>query len=172
MSLICSCSMYLALFPLDQQNCHVFVASCKLKQYLQIITTLYFALHTCHIIYHYSLDQLNILIFLVNEREDRKYMKHIWIWIFCTLSFVPIFLFLSKYITHFLQTDLCQIIIVMIISRYCPFFTYFISKMITKLIYLRVSLICSCPMKLALFPMDEQTCHLNVASCKFIWVLM
>ena len=31
----------------------------------------------------------------------------------------------------------------------------------------RVSLICSCSMHLALFPMDEQTCHLNVASCKY-----
>lgn len=29
---------------------------------------------------------------------------------------------------------------------------------------IRVSLICSCNMYLALFPMDEQTCHLNVAS--------
>jgi len=29
---------------------------------------------------------------------------------------------------------------------------------------IRVSLICSCSMHLALFPMDEQTCHLNVAS--------
>ena len=31
----------------------------------------------------------------------------------------------------------------------------------------RVSLICSCTMHLALFPLDEQTCHLNVASCKY-----
>ena len=31
----------------------------------------------------------------------------------------------------------------------------------------RVSLICSCPMFLALFPFDEQTCPLSIASCKF-----
>ena len=30
----------------------------------------------------------------------------------------------------------------------------------------RVSLICSCGMYLALFPFDEQTCNLDVASCK------
>ena len=30
----------------------------------------------------------------------------------------------------------------------------------------RVSLICSCPMFLALFPFDEQTCPLSIASCK------
>ena len=35
-------------------------------------------------------------------------------------------------------------------------------------LFCRVSLICSCNMYLALFPMDEQTCHLNVASCKYI----
>ena len=31
----------------------------------------------------------------------------------------------------------------------------------------RVSLICSCGMYLALFPFDEQTCNLDVASCKW-----
>ena len=34
------------------------------------------------------------------------------------------------------------------------------------LLSIRVSLIVSCPMHLQLFPMDEQTCHLNVASCR------
>ena len=32
---------------------------------------------------------------------------------------------------------------------------------------IRVSLICTCGMYLALFPFDEQTCNLDVASCKF-----
>ena len=34
----------------------------------------------------------------------------------------------------------------------------------------RVSLICSCGMYLALFPFDEQTCNLDVASCKFVMI--
>ena len=31
---------------------------------------------------------------------------------------------------------------------------------------IRVSLVVSCSMHLSVFPMDEQTCHLNVASCE------
>ena len=31
---------------------------------------------------------------------------------------------------------------------------------------IRTSLLCSCSMHLARFPLDEQTCHLNLASCK------
>ena len=37
---------------------------------------------------------------------------------------------------------------------------------VTSIIITRVSLICSCPMFLALFPFDEQTCPLSIASCK------
>ena len=37
---------------------------------------------------------------------------------------------------------------------------------VTSTIITRVSLICSCPMFLALFPFDEQTCPLSIASCK------
>ena len=33
-------------------------------------------------------------------------------------------------------------------------------------IFFRVSLVCSCDMHLALFPMDEQTCYIFLASCK------
>ena len=33
----------------------------------------------------------------------------------------------------------------------------------------RVSLVASCPMFLALFPFDEQTCPLSIASCKTFW---
>ena len=33
----------------------------------------------------------------------------------------------------------------------------------------RVSLTCACSMHLALFPMDEQTCRLNIASCKLLF---
>ena len=36
----------------------------------------------------------------------------------------------------------------------------------------RVSLICSCGMYLALFPFDEQTCNLDVASCKFVMIMI
>ena len=32
---------------------------------------------------------------------------------------------------------------------------------------IRVSLTCACSMHLALFPLDKQTCNLDVASCKF-----
>ena len=35
----------------------------------------------------------------------------------------------------------------------------------------RVSLTASCSMDLALFPLDEQTCHLYIASCKFLHFL-
>ena len=31
---------------------------------------------------------------------------------------------------------------------------------------IRVSLTCACSMHLGLFPMDQQTCNLDVASCK------
>ena len=31
----------------------------------------------------------------------------------------------------------------------------------------RISLTCACPMHLALFPLDEQICNLDIASCKF-----
>ena len=31
----------------------------------------------------------------------------------------------------------------------------------------RISITCACSMHLALFPLDEQTCSLDVASCKF-----
>ena len=37
---------------------------------------------------------------------------------------------------------------------------------VASTIITRVSLICSCPMFLALFPFDEQTCPLSIASCK------
>ena len=32
---------------------------------------------------------------------------------------------------------------------------------------IRISLTCFCSMYLALFPLDEQTCNLDIASCKF-----
>ena len=32
---------------------------------------------------------------------------------------------------------------------------------------IRVSLTCACSMHLALFPLDKQTCNLDVASCKY-----
>ena len=32
--------------------------------------------------------------------------------------------------------------------------------------YFRISITCACSMHLALFPLDEQTCTLDVASCK------
>ena len=37
---------------------------------------------------------------------------------------------------------------------------------------IRVSLTCACSMHLALFPLDKQTCNLDVASCKFPGFLM
>jgi hypothetical protein len=36
---------------------------------------------------------------------------------------------------------------------------------------IRVSLTCACSMQLALFPLDKQTCNLDVASCKYIKVV-
>ena len=36
---------------------------------------------------------------------------------------------------------------------------------------IRVSLTCACSMHLALFPLDMQTCNLDVASCEYIFTL-
>ena len=38
---------------------------------------------------------------------------------------------------------------------------------LTISIFYRISITCACSMHLALFPLDEQTCSLDVASCKF-----
>ena len=37
----------------------------------------------------------------------------------------------------------------------------------TNFEFFRVSLTCACSMHLALFPLDEQTCYLNIASCEY-----
>ena len=37
---------------------------------------------------------------------------------------------------------------------------------------IRVSLTCACSMHLALFPLDKQTCNLDVASCKFFLLII
>ena len=37
---------------------------------------------------------------------------------------------------------------------------------------IRVSLTCACSMHLALFPLDKQTCNLDVASCKFVLLII
>ena len=36
---------------------------------------------------------------------------------------------------------------------------------------IRVSLTCACSMHLALFPLDMQTCNLDVASCKYTYLI-
>ena len=38
--------------------------------------------------------------------------------------------------------------------------------------HFRVSLTAACSMHLALFPLDEQTCNLFIASCKYILVFL
>ena len=38
----------------------------------------------------------------------------------------------------------------------------------TNFQFFRVSLTCACSMHLALFPLDEQTCYLNIASCEHL----
>ena len=38
----------------------------------------------------------------------------------------------------------------------------------TNFEFFRVSLTCACSMHLALFPLDEQTCYLNIASCEHL----
>ena len=35
----------------------------------------------------------------------------------------------------------------------------------------RISITCACSMHLALFPLDEQTCTLDIASCEYIMSL-
>lgn len=45
-----------------------------------------------------------------------------------------------------------------------------------NVIFKRISLTLSCPMDLRLYPLDRQTCHLNMISCKYpcliIWYLV
>ena len=36
----------------------------------------------------------------------------------------------------------------------------------------RTSLVCGCSMNLARFPLDQQTCHLNLASCELLLLLL
>ena len=36
----------------------------------------------------------------------------------------------------------------------------------------RTSLVCGCSMNLARFPLDQQTCHLNLASCELLPLLL